>query len=155
VRVRRRPLPIDARRSIDPTSNPACHRRDRAGVLGARVRCLRRRRQRGAEQGGLQEAGAGDLGQVRDRLPGFAEERDLEGSAGVTDRRAAPPEEYKDVHGKLAGTLRTLGERGDKVEQAAEDKDEAAIDAAVTSFQQGIQELDSVGSEFDKKVGTT
>jgi len=66
-----------------------------------------------------------------------------------------PPEEYKDVQGKLVGTLRTLGERGDKVEQAAEDKDEAAIDAAVTSFQQGIQELDRVGSEFDKKVGTT
>ena len=41
------------------------------------------------------------------------------------------------------------------MEQAAEAKDEAAIDAAVTSFQQGIQELDRVGTEFDKKVGTT
>jgi hypothetical protein len=66
-----------------------------------------------------------------------------------------PPEEFKDVHGKLVGALRTLGERGHTVEQVAEAKDEAAIDGAIQSFQQGIQDLDRVGTEFDKKVGTT
>jgi len=66
-----------------------------------------------------------------------------------------PPDEYSDVHGKLVGTLRTVGERGEKVEQAAEAQDEAAITPAVESFQQGILELDRVGTEFDKKVGTT
>jgi hypothetical protein len=66
-----------------------------------------------------------------------------------------PPEEYSDVHGRLVGSLRTVGQRGDKVEQAAEAQDEAAITPAVESFQQGILELDRVGDEFDKTVGTT
>jgi len=65
------------------------------------------------------------------------------------------PEDYKDVSGKLVGSLRTLEERGAAVEKAAEAEDEAAITSAVESFQQGIQELEPVGNEFDKKVGTT
>jgi hypothetical protein len=66
-----------------------------------------------------------------------------------------PPEEYSDVQDKLVSGLRTLGERGDKVEQAAESQDRAVIQSAVESFQQGIRDLDRVGKEFDQKVGTT
>jgi hypothetical protein len=66
-----------------------------------------------------------------------------------------PPDEYQAVHDNLVGTLRTLEDRGEKVEQAAEGQDRAAIQSAVGSFQQGIRDLDRVGKEFDQKVGTT
>jgi hypothetical protein len=66
-----------------------------------------------------------------------------------------PPKDFKDVHGKLVGALRTMQKRGEAVDQAAKGDDKAAIQSAVQSFQQSIKELDTVGNEFDKKVGTT
>jgi hypothetical protein len=66
-----------------------------------------------------------------------------------------PPEEYKDVHGRLIGALRTVGQRGEKVEQAAEAQDEAAIESAVDAFQQSLVELDRVGDEHEKTTGVS
>jgi hypothetical protein len=66
-----------------------------------------------------------------------------------------PPEDFKDVHGRLLGALRTLGDRADGLEQAVDQKDQAGARQALTSFQQSLQEVDKIGTEFDRKVGTT
>ena len=66
-----------------------------------------------------------------------------------------PPSEYEAVHGKLLGSLRTLVTRGEAVARAAEGDDVNALRQSVTTFQQGIRDLDAVGNEFDRTVGTT
>lgn len=66
-----------------------------------------------------------------------------------------PPEEFKAVHGKFIGSLRALERRGDAVDKAAKGDDPNAISSAVESFQESLRELDTVGDEYDKVVGTT
>jgi hypothetical protein len=91
-------------------------------------------------------------------------EESLTGVTELADRSTAtankldplePPEEFKDVHGKLIGALRTVGERGEKVEQAAEAQDEAGIESAVQAFQQSLVELDRIGDEHEKTTGVS
>ena len=66
-----------------------------------------------------------------------------------------PPEEYKAIHGRYVGALRTVGDRADAVEQAAEQKDRARIEQSLSSFQQSLVDGAKTGDEFDKQVGTT
>ena len=75
-------------------------------------------------------------------------------AAGKLDE-LEPPEEFKGVHGQLVGSLRTLSQRADSLEQAVDQKDEARAKEALTSFQQSLSDVDKIGTEYDKKVGTT
>lgn len=65
-----------------------------------------------------------------------------------------PPDDYKDVHDRLVGSLRTLGDRADAFEQAVEARDQARAQETLTAFQQSLQEVNRIGDEYKKQVGT-
>ena len=100
-------------------------------------------------------------------LPAATSEDPEESLAGVNQMKSTagesatkldalePPGEFEDVHHKLVGALQTMETRGEAVDQAAKEKDEAKITSAVEAFQQSIRELETAGNEFDKVVGTT
>jgi DNA polymerase/3'-5' exonuclease PolX len=66
-----------------------------------------------------------------------------------------PPSDYKDVQGKLVGSLRTVQKHGEEVDAAVKAKDKQKAGTAVEALQQSIKDLDGIGNEFDQKVGTT
>lgn len=103
-------------------------------------------------QGASQDATSEDPQESLDGVKRIADS--ARGTATGLDK-LKPPSDFEDVHNKLVASLNTVADRGAKVEQAAETEDEAQITPAVESFQQSIKELDPVGKEFDKVVGTT
>ena len=88
-------------------------------------------------------------------LAGVVELADASTAAANKLDPLEPPEEWESAHNKLIGALRTVGERGKKVEEAAEAKDEAGIKSAVNAFQQSIVELDRIGDEHEKTTGVS
>ena len=103
-------------------------------------------------QAGLQNATSDD---PEKSLAGINQLKGAASEAADKLDKLEPPEEFKAVHGKQLGALRTLSQRGEAVDKAAKGDDPNAISSAVESFQQSIKELDTVGTEFDKTVGTT
>jgi hypothetical protein len=94
-------------------------------------------------------------GDPQEALTGIQQLGTLSGEASSKFDKLEPPEEYKDVQGRLVGSLRTLDKRADEFEQAVDAKDKARVEQAGTAFEQAAGEVEKVGQEFDKKVGTT
>jgi hypothetical protein len=58
------------------------------------------------------------------------------------------------VHNKLVDSLKQTEASTQQVIDAAKSKDKAKAQTALQQFQTDLQSLNSVGNEYDKKVGT-
>jgi ribosomal protein S20 len=65
-----------------------------------------------------------------------------------------PPSDFTDVHNKLVDSLKQTEASTQQVIDAAKSKDKAKAQTALQQFQTDLQSLNSVGNEYDKKVGT-